>query len=179
MRKRFIWIVPLLAASLLVVQCSAPSNGGAPVVGQLAPAFALPDLGGRSVALEEQRGKIVLLDFWATWCGPCRRSMPALEQLRREYSEDVVLLAINLQEPRDMVMDYVREQKLEARVLLDGEGQVARTYRSRSIPMQVLIDQEGIVRHIQVGWRAYCGNANPGQAECSIASVHDLLSCRP
>jgi len=121
-------------------------------VGSPAPSFKLPDLNGKEVALSQFKGKVVLLDFWATWCGPCRMTMPVMEKLEREFPREMVLLAINLQEPKDMVRDYVREQSLSSRVLLDEEGSVGEAYGTGAIPMQVLIDKEGIIRDILVGF---------------------------
>jgi thiol-disulfide isomerase/thioredoxin len=117
-----------------------------------APGFQLPSLSGEKVGLEQFRGRIVLLDFWATWCGPCRISMPVMERIQKEYPQDLSLLAINLQEPRDLVENYVRKQNLRSMVLLDEDGEVGRAYQSHSIPMHVLIDREGIVRHVQIGF---------------------------
>ena len=79
-------------------------------------------------------------------------TMPILETIQKEYPNDLTLLAVNLQEPRDVVRDYVKAQSIHARVLLDEIGTVGETYGSESIPMQVLIDKQGIVRHIQIGF---------------------------
>jgi len=135
----------LVLLSFTFLSCSRPASSAA-------PSFTLPTLDGRQVSLEQFRGKIVLLDFWATWCGPCRLSMPLLEKLHRERPEDFVLLAINLQEPLDLVRDYVGRQNIKSMVLLDKDGEVGSAYHSESIPMQVLIDQKGIIRHVQVGF---------------------------
>jgi thiol-disulfide isomerase/thioredoxin len=121
-------------------------------IGNPAPSFTLPDLGGRRVSLEQYRGKVVLLDFWATWCGPCRMIMPVLENLQKEYPDSLVLLAINLQESRDEVREFMREQGLHSQVLLDEEGSVGSQYGAEAIPLQVLIDQNGIVRDILTGF---------------------------
>ena len=129
----------------------APPHGGAGLVGERAPAFRLPDLSGHETSLDEYRGKIVLLDFWASWCGPCRISMPIIEKLRREYPDDLVLLAVNLQESEGTVRRYVERYNLRARVLLDSDGQVSSSYGVDSIPTQVLVDRHGTVRHVQVG----------------------------
>jgi thiol-disulfide isomerase/thioredoxin len=120
-------------------------------MGGPAPQFELSDLEGRKVSLAQFRGKIVMLDFWATWCGPCRFSMPILDRLQEEFSNEMVLLAVNLREPRDVVRDYVARRNVRSRVVLDLEGDVGEEYESASIPMQVIIDQEGVVQHVSVG----------------------------
>ncbi len=119
---------------------------------QPAPSFQLTDLHGQEVSLAQFQGKVVILDFWATWCGPCRMSMPLLEKLQQEYPSDLKLLAINLEEPLDQVRDYVSRQNIRSTVLLDSEGKVGRAYGSESIPMQVIIDKKGIVRDVLVGF---------------------------
>jgi thiol-disulfide isomerase/thioredoxin len=83
--------------------------------------------------------------------------MPLLEDLQKEYPKDLVLLAVNLQEPPDDVRRYVDRQRIRSLVLLDQEGQVGGAYGSESIPMQVLIDQKGIIRHVQIGFSPSMG----------------------
>ena len=139
----------LVGAGLL--QWFRRSDGLHKLEGQAAPRFELSDLDGQTVSLAQLRGKIVMLDFWATWCAPCRISMPILDKLQREFSNDMVLLAVNLLEPRDLVREYVARQNVRSRVLLDPEGNVMRQYGSESIPMQVIIDQEGIVQLVNIG----------------------------
>jgi len=121
-------------------------------IGQPAPYFILSDLDGREISLEKYKGKIVLLDFWATWCAPCRMTMPVVEKLLKEYSDDMVLLAVNMQESKGIIKDYVFEHALSSQVLLDEEGTVSAIYGAYAIPMQFLIDRSGIVRHIQTGY---------------------------
>ena len=121
-------------------------------IGQPAPHFILPDLDGREISLEKFKGKIVLLDFWATWCAPCRMTMPVVEKLSKEYPDDMILLAVNMLEPKDAVEKYAFEYALSSQVLLDKEGTVSSTYGAYAIPMQFLIDRFGIVRHIQTGY---------------------------
>src|SRR5512137_2894846 len=110
--------------------CARRPPESAPVleIGQAAPNFKLPDLNGQQVSLDQYKGKIVMLDFWATWCGPCRMTMPIVENLQKEYADTMVLLAINIQDPRDVVRDYIRAQGIRSRVLLDEEGLVAQRY---------------------------------------------------
>ena len=145
-------VLVLVLAGVVILGLILSRRGDAPSVGRHAPEFQLSDLGGKRVSLADFRGKIVILDFWATWCGPCRMTMPVLEKLNRQYAGHVVLLAINLEEMPEDVVPYVREHQLSSTVLLDEDGTVGRMYRSQSIPMQVLIDQDGIIRHIAVGY---------------------------
>jgi thiol-disulfide isomerase/thioredoxin len=143
----------LLALTLVFSGCvQPPSETEAIEIGRPAPVFKLPDLNGREVSLDQFRGKIVMLDFWATWCNPCRMTMPLVEKLQKEYPNNMVLLAINLQETKDVVREYMRQQNLGSQVLLDEEGSVGKTYGTEAIPMQVLIDKTGIVRDIKTGF---------------------------
>ncbi len=152
-----LWFV--LLTGLICAHCArTPGTSEEVSVGRPAPPFQLNDLYGREISLSQYRGKVVILDFWATWCGPCRMSMPLLEKLQEENPGSLKLLAINLEEPLDQVRDYVARQNIRSTVLLDEEGKVGRVYGSESIPMQILIDKEGIVRDIQIGF-------NPRMAE--------------
>src|SRR5881409_1636675 len=144
-------IVVVLLANVVFLRYSGPRHDEHKLMGGPAPPFELSDLEGRTVSLAQFRGKIVMLDFWATWCGPCRISMPILDRLQKEFSDDMVLLAVNLREPRDIVRDYVARQNVRSRVVLDLEGNVGEEYESESIPMQVIIDQEGVVQHVSIG----------------------------
>jgi len=143
----------LLSWTLLVSGCNRPSGENPSLeVGRPAPPFKLPDLNGHQISLDQYKGKVVMLDFWATWCGPCRMTMPLLEKLQKEYPNKMVLLAINLEEPRETVRDYLRQQGLNPYVLLDEKGSLGEIYGTDAIPMQVLIDKEGIVRDIKTGF---------------------------
>jgi thiol-disulfide isomerase/thioredoxin len=155
MHRKLIWVVCCFALGITFLKCSGRQSGTQ--VGQEAPGFRLTSLDGRQVSLSDLRGKIVLLDFWATWCSPCRLSMPQLESLQQEYAQNMVLLAINLQESLETVRGYAHSRNLKSVVLLDSDGTVGSTYKSQQIPMQVLIDQEGVVRHVQVGYSSRMG----------------------
>ena len=149
----------LITSCLLAAGCNRrPGEEGALAVGVSAPEFKLADLRGQQVSLSQFRGKVVILDFWATWCGPCRLSMPILEKLQEEHPNDLKLLAINLEEPRDEVRDYVARRNIRTTVLLDLEGKVGRIYGSESIPMQVLIDKNGIIRDVKIGFSPRMGD---------------------
>jgi len=151
-KKEIIFAVAILVSSLIFPGCTRPVPEGEGLeIGSPAPAFKLPDLNGREVSLDQYKGKLVLLDFWATWCGPCRKTMPVIENIQKEYRGNVVLLAVNLQESRDEVRKYVREYNINSQVLLDEEGSVGQIYGARAIPMYVLIDKAGIVRNVELG----------------------------
>jgi thiol-disulfide isomerase/thioredoxin len=157
MSHRGLLIVLLLVLSMGVVRCSRGREDWVdesvqPGMDQPAPDFRLSDLQGRRVSLSELKGKIVLLDFWATWCGPCRMTMPLLEKLSEQRPNDFTLLAINVGDAKEEVSDYASERKIRSTILLDTAGSVGRVYGASSIPMQILIDREGVVRHVKVGY---------------------------
>ncbi len=121
--------------------------------GQLekASSFKLRNLAGREVSLDQFKGKVVLLDFWATWCEPCRMTMPLLEKLQKDNPKGFTLLAINLGDSADTVREYVRAQNISSEVLLDEDGAVGSAYGAEGIPFQVLIDKNGIIRRVKMG----------------------------
>lgn len=154
-----------MASAFILISCiTNPGCRRPPAdleIGSPAPEFKLPDLHGKEVSLSDYRGRVVLLDFWASWCGPCRQTMPAFERIEKEYQSSMVLLAINLQETKDQVREYIREEGLNSRVLLDEQGTVGRAYGAGAIPMQVLIDKAGVIRLINVGF-------NPSELRAEI-----------
>ena len=134
-------------------------------IGQTAPSFTLTDLANREISLEEFRGKIILLDFWASWCAPCRTTMPVIEKLSKEYPNDLALLAVNMGEPRSAIEKYMLDQALSLQVLLDEKETVSAAYGAYVIPMQFLIDRSGIVRHIQTGYGSNMASQMRAQIE--------------
>ncbi|MBI2878619.1 MAG: TlpA family protein disulfide reductase, partial [Candidatus Rokubacteria bacterium] len=108
------------------------------------PEFTLKDLAGRAVSLRDLRGRIVFLNFWATWCPACRDEMPSMERLHREFGDQgLVLLAVNFQERRETVAAFMREHGLTFRTLLDPDAAVSDQYGVRFIPTTVILDREG------------------------------------
>ena len=103
-----------------------PSQAG-PQIGKLAPDFQLPDLDGQSVSLSDLRGKPVLLNFWATWCGPCRNEMPYIQAVYDEWSvRGLVVLAVDIDESPSQVQEFMESNRLSFPVLLDADGMVAQ-----------------------------------------------------
>jgi len=123
--------------------------------GAEAPNFTLIDMEGNEVSLNSLRGKVVFLDFWATWCPPCRNSLPhtqALSQHEKTKSGDLVVLAVNAREDVDKVKKFMQDNNYSFRVLLDKDGKVLDSFKVRGIPTFVLIDREGKVAWVQVGF---------------------------
>lgn len=151
--KGLIVFLAVILLLILTAGCYQPSAElGSVAVGQAAPGFSLKDLEGKEVSLDQYRGKIVVLDFWATWCGPCRQTMPILDAIQEQYRGKLVLLAINLQESKDKVREYVLGENLNARVLLDEDSSVGSLYGVSGIPMQVIIDQNGTIQRLVTGF---------------------------
>lgn len=122
--------------------------------GRQAPDFTLQDLDGKPVTLSKHRGKkVVILDFWATWCGPCRMVMPQVERYAAKHPEDVALLSINQKEDRERVASFVRNHGMPAHVLLDTEGEVSDVYRVYGLPTLFIIDKQGVLRFKHIGFR--------------------------
>jgi len=123
-----------------------------PAVGQRAPTFSLPDLEGAEHSLADYRGQTVLVHFWATWCPPCRQEWPQWLIFSRDTaSQAVVVLAVNVEEPLELVRDFVGDEAPPFPILLDRDGSVNDRYRVTSLPITFLVDAEGIVRQVVPG----------------------------
>ncbi|MGE4282565.1 MAG: TlpA family protein disulfide reductase [Clostridia bacterium] len=120
---------------------------------QEAPDFSLKDLQGNDISLSDYRGKIVFLNFWATWCPPCKVEMPHFEAANKKFQEDnnAVILAVNIQESSEKVEDFIQENGYTFPVVLDLKGQIANQYRIHSIPTTFILNQQGVIRDIAIG----------------------------
>jgi thiol-disulfide isomerase/thioredoxin len=120
--------------------------------GTPAPNFELESMDGKTVRLSDLKGKPVFLDFWATWCGPCRRALPHTQDFSKKYADKAHILAINLREDKEKVQAFMEQNKYTFRVLMDRSGETADAYRVRGIPTFVVIDAEGKVALVKVGY---------------------------
>lgn len=121
-------------------------------VGFRAPEFALPALDGSRVALGDLRGQVVLLNFWATWCVPCRAEMPEIQAAyQTQRDQDFIVLAINAAEDDNTVAQFVQEFHLTFPTLLDRDGAVVRQYQVQALPTSLFIDRTGVIRAANVG----------------------------
>lgn len=124
-------------------------------LGEPAPNFQLRDMNGRLVSLSDLQGKVILLNFWATWCGPCRVEMPAMERLYRTYSrKDFEILAVST-DPQGAAVTrpFQQEIGLTFPILHDADYRVGLAYGARTLPMTFMVDRQGIVRQLIFGAR--------------------------
>jgi len=127
----------------------------------IAPEFVLPDLSGAPVRLSEHEGKVILLNFWATWCPPCRAEMPSMESLYQAYrNQGLVILAIsNDRAGRSVVESFVQDRGVTFPILLDPDGEVFAQYGVRGLPTSYLLDRRQRVFSADVGARDWSGKA--------------------
>jgi peroxiredoxin len=137
---------------LATTGCATVAAPGAAAVGRPAPDFTLADLDGNQVSLSDFRGKTVFINFWATWCPPCREEMPAIEALYQQYEDkDVVVLGVDILETEGEVRQFVEEGGYSWTFVMDTTGEVTNSYQVVAIPTSFFIDKEGIIRAVSVG----------------------------
>lgn len=128
-----------------------PIPPAVPEVNAPAPDFSLQNLAGETVHLSGLRGRSLALNFWATWCGPCQLEMPLLQQAQERYPADLLVLAINNDEPQAKVQAFADDFGLNFPVLLDPGAKVTEQYRVRGFPTTLFIDPDGIIRYEHIG----------------------------
>jgi len=125
-------------------------------VGKVAPDFKLPDLNEKDIRLSDFRGKVVFLNFWATWCKPCREEMPSMEILYKNFEKDgLVILAISIDRvtTKKDIPPFVKALNLTFPILVDSWGQTDKRYKLMGVPETYIIDQQGILREKVIGPR--------------------------
>ncbi|MBI3160264.1 MAG: TlpA family protein disulfide reductase [Chloroflexi bacterium] len=140
-------LLPILLFGLAACTSDAPE----PVAGNPAPDFELLDVNGQTVRLSDQQGKAVVVNFWATWCAPCRFEMPTLDAAARQYPDDLLVLAVNYDEPPERVRAYADELGLGFAPLLDPGGETQTLYRVRGYPSTYFVDREGVIQAVHIG----------------------------
>jgi peroxiredoxin len=139
------------------------------LTGQAAPDFALKSSTGENLRLSEYRGDVVMVNFWATWCGPCRQEMPLLDQLYSRYERvGFTLLGVNIDDNSSKAMNMVQELGVSFPVLFDSRKEVSKLYQVDTMPATVLIDREGTVRYIHHGYK-------PGYENEYLDQIRSLL----
>ena len=129
-----------------------PRVDNSSLIGKQAPAFQLKKLDGNPLRLDSLRGKVLVLDFWASWCGPCIESLPEVQQLAKSFGNDrCAWLGINVQESREQAANIADRLGIDETILLDSDGDVAVLYEATAFPMIVIINQQGIVHRVFIG----------------------------
>jgi peroxiredoxin len=147
----------------------AAANTDTVVVGAAAPDFALRSAAGPNLRLSEHRGQVVMINFWATWCGPCRQEMPKLDEIFARYEPaGFALLGVNIDEDSAKAQRLADELGVRFPLLFDDEQSVSRLYDVQAMPMTVMVDRSGKVRSVHYGYR-------PGMEQRYLDEVRALL----
>ncbi|WP_420641431.1 TlpA family protein disulfide reductase [Candidatus Leptofilum sp.] len=192
LKTRFEWTILLLMAAMLgtswiivsrepVTAASGPITlAEAPIVGHLAPDFSLETAVGQSIVLSEivdqagGAGQPVVLNFWASWCAPCRVEMPSLQQASVRYNGSVAFLGINQGEDWPTITEFGNEYNVSYPLLIDPENRVTRLYEVNSLPTTIFIDQNGVVREVIIGILSEA--VLQSRVEAMLAEAHNPLS---
>ncbi len=156
-------------AGLALTVLATSSLAASDLTGKPAPDFALKSSTGANLRLSEYRGDVVMINFWATWCGPCRQEMPLLDQLYSRYQRvGFSLLGVNIDDDSSRAMDMIHELGVSFPVLFDARKEVSKLYNVDAMPVTVLVDREGNVRHVHKGYK-------PGYEEMYLDQIRSLL----
>lgn len=152
------------------------SGEGAPKVGEAAPGFKLLDPGGQVIRLEDFRGRPVLINFWATWCVPCRKETPDLVALQTEWGDTAQIIGVNYSEPGEVAEEFATNFSVNYPTPLDSYGEVTGSYKLRGLPETFFLDGQGIIRDHRIG------QLKPDVARCIVAGIragnHEPEDCR-
>jgi peroxiredoxin len=141
-----------LAAGLVSAALAAPA--AALEKGDKAPDFSAPGVTGGTISLATYRGKVVYLDFWASWCGPCAQALPALDKLRQEFGPgDFQVVAVNVDREPKLAQAFLKKRPIGYPSAIDPKGSLPARFGVDSMPTSFLIDRTGVVRHVQRGFR--------------------------
>jgi len=148
---------------------AASSLAASDLAGQVAPDFALKSATGENLRLSEYRGDVVMINFWATWCGPCRQEMPLLNELFDRYERvGFNLLGVNIDDDSRRAMQMVEDLGVSFPVLFDETKEVSKLYQVEAMPVTVIVDREGVVRYVHHGYK-------PGYEEHYLTEIRTLL----
>jgi peroxiredoxin len=157
----------IFALVLSVFAASSLASSG--LEGQTAPDFALKSSTGENLRLSEFRGDVVMVNFWATWCGPCRQEMPLLDELYNRYQRvGFNLLGVNIDDDSRRAMAMVEELGVNFPVLFDARKEVSELYNVEAMPVTVIIDRQGTVRYVHHGYK-------PGYEDKYLDQIRSLL----
>lgn len=154
-----------LIAALFAVTCTA----SAIEVSQEAPDFTLKSMDGENFRLHEHRGKVILLNFWASWCGPCRQEMPILSRIHERYADTgFMVLGVNIDKKEKKARQIAEKVNVRFPLLLDQKNEISEQYEVSSMPYTVLIDRDGNINYIHKGYK-------PGDEAQYVNKLRKLL----
>ncbi len=144
-------ILAFFSVCVLLLSCTPAQQE----VSQPAPDFSLTSLSGSQVSLVEQQGKVVLLNFWASWCVPCLKEFPFLQQLQQDYAEQgFIVLAVNVDQDKEEALQWLKTKSVTFTVLFDSDSMVRQSYNVQGMPTSILVDASGQQRSIFKGYKA-------------------------
>lgn len=148
LKKMLKSLVVLLTVGILV-----SVNVQAETIDGPAPDFTLKSRSGENIKLSEMRGDVVMINFWASWCGPCRQEMPLLEEMYKKYSDlGFVLLGVNVEEDSSKAGELLREIPVSFPILYDNTNKVTKQYKVVAMPSTVMVDRDGNMRYLHRGY---------------------------
>ena len=149
--KRFL---SSLALACIVGVAGSGAVGAASVSGP-APNFTLKALDGKNLKLSEMRGNVILINFWASWCGPCREEMPLLNELHSKYEPlGFTVLGVNVEEQENSARGFLKNFPVDFPILLDNRNQVSKLYDVVAMPTSVVVDRDGNMRYLHRGYKS-------------------------
>lgn len=147
-KNRLIGRTAALLVGLMVVSGAVSESADGP-----APDFGLPDASGQSRSLSDYNGQVVMINFWASWCGPCRQEMPLLDELHRRYGAlGFTMLGINVEEDSQLADNFLKDTPVSFPILYDRQNSVSKLYDVIAMPSTVIIDRTGNIRFIHHGY---------------------------
>ncbi len=138
-----------LLGGLILLSSAAPKQG--PVIGSKVDDFSLPGIETQTVSLSQYRGKIIVLNFWATWCVPCKDEMPLLEKVYQSSGDKLVVIGVNSQESKSDVQKFIDQYQITFPIALDASGELTRKFLVNGYPTTFLIDSNGVMRNLHIG----------------------------
>jgi peroxiredoxin len=165
----FAWAPPAGAKDAAQMAAAEKQEDPSALEGKAAPDFALKGMDDKEVKLSALKGSVVVLDFWATWCPPCRASLPHLDELNKEMAaKGVKVFAVNLEEDKDAVKKFIDTTKLTSPVLLDSTGATAQAYGASAIPQTVVVGKDGKIAKVFVGFNP---NESPATLKAAVEAA--------
>jgi thiol-disulfide isomerase/thioredoxin len=165
MKHRIAAILTPLAATLLL---TLPASGAGPASGP-APQFTLDARGGSKISLTQYKGQVVMLNFWASWCGPCRQEMPLLENIYKKYNKmGFTLIGVNVEPDSKAAEGFLKATPVSFPVIYDKDSTVSKAYDVSGMPSTVIIDRKGNIRVLHRGYK-------PGDENEYLDSVRSLI----